>query len=406
MPKSEQASSTQPRIKIRVTPGNIRNGHVYVRDFLWFFPKSAIRAQQPSEANGNTVCTLDLERVGVVETDIDAEKGIFRWRGWKKFFREHGITEGDQLVFSKLSAHRYHVAVEHVMLDGLSGNAPDPEKADAPQPRTTRTVRRCNDLAGEEWLRYSISVWSEIKKTPEELSLKHPAMFPSALCERLMLMFLRRRGKHRVLDPFSGSGSTLVAARNLGKLAIGLELSPEYIALARQRLDAPSLFQNGAPPYELVQADARDLLEHVRPESVDLCITSPPYWDILNQHRSADYKDVRHYGNLPRDLGTIADYGEFLSELTDVFLAVHQGLRPGAYCVVVVMDLRKKDRFYPLHSDLARRMAEIGFIFDDLIIWNRGHEYNNLRPLGYPAVFRINKVHEFILVFRKPGKVE
>ena len=58
--------------------------------------------------------------------------------------------------------------------------------------------------------------------------------------------------------------------------------------------------------------------------------------------------------------------------------------------------------FYPLHADLARRLADIGWISDDLIIWDRRHEYHNLRPLGYPSVFRINKVHEYLLLFRKP----
>lgn len=47
-------------------------------------------------------------------------------------------------------------------------------------------------------------------------------------------------------------------------------------------------------------------------------------------------------------------------------------------------------------------MEHIGFIYDDLIIWDRRHEYNNLKPLGYPAVFRINKIHEYILIFKKP----
>jgi hypothetical protein len=67
------------------------------------------------------------------------------------------------------------------------------------------------------------------------------------------------------------------------------------------------------------------------------------------------------------------------------------------------MDLRKKNRFYPFHSDLASRLQAVGYEFDDLIIWNRQSEYNNLRPLGYPAVFRINKVHEFVVLMRKPA---
>ena len=140
------------------------------------------------------------------------------------------------------------------------------------------------------------------------------------------------------------------------------------------------------------------------PDSVDLCITSPPYWNILNQRRTADLKSIRHYGNHAGDLGLIDNYADFLAAVTHVLGRVLIALKPGGYCCVVVMDLRKKDRFFPLHSDLADRASQTGFIYDDLIIWNRQSEYNNLRPLGYPAVFRVNKVHEFVLLFRKPAR--
>ena len=149
--------------------------------------------------------------------------------------------------------------------------------------------------------------------------------------------------------------------------------------------------------------DARDLLRYVEPASVDLVITSPPYWDILLQSRSADLKKVRHYGEAEEDVGRIADYGQFLAALKDVFTPVHRALKPEKYCIVIVMDLRKKERFFPLHADVAEMMQEIGFIYDDLIVWDRRHEYNNMRPLGYPYRFRINKAHEFILIFQKPA---
>ena len=92
----------------------------------------------------------------------------------------------------------------------------------------------------------------------------------------------------------------------------------------------------------------------------------------------------------------------FLEELAEVFSKVYQAMKPGAYCCVVVMDLRKKERFYPFHSDLAQYLERVGFILDDIIIWDRSSEYNNLRPLGHPSVFRINKVHEYINIFQKP----
>src|SRR2546428_676191 len=98
-----------------------------------------------------------------------------------------------------------------------------------------RQPRRCNSLDGKRWIQNSISVWSDLRKTPEELRLKHPAMFPATLAARLIESFLPR-GPHLVLDPFAGTGSTLVAALRAGKQAVGLELSGAFVATAKKRL--------------------------------------------------------------------------------------------------------------------------------------------------------------------------
>jgi len=268
-----------------------------------------------------------------------------------------------------------------------------------------RAVPQCNELDGKRWLQNSISVWSDIRKTPEEARLKHPAMYPGMLVERLIETFLRLQAD-RILDPFCGSGSTIVAAERLGKTGIGIELSPDYVRISRDRLASlrgeDTLFVEPETRSVIHEGSVSDLPQFVEPDSIDLCITSPPYWNILNQKRTADYKQVRHYGNLDGDLGTIDDYNEFLDALKAVFADVFVTLKPGAYCCIIVMDLRKKNRFFPFHSDLAARLTDVGYIFDDLIIWNRQSEYNNLRPLGYPSVFRVNKVHEFVVLMQKP----
>lgn len=222
-------------------------------------------------------------------------------------------------------------------------------------------------------------------------------MFPLQLVTRLLETFLPA-GTATVLDPFAGVGSTLLAAQQLGHNSVGFELSADFAAIARKRFAA----QDTGPVPVLFEESATVASQRLRSGSIDLCVTSPPYWNILNQRRTADLKQTRHYGNLPNDLGTIADYGEFLTALQQTFAGVFTLLRPGAYCAVVIMDLRKKDQFFPFHSDLAAAMRQVGFLWDDLIIWNRQSEYNNLRPLGYPAVFRVNKVHEFILLMQKP----
>lgn len=264
--------------------------------------------------------------------------------------------------------------------------------------------RRANELDGKNWTRYSISIWSDIRKTPEEVALGHPAIFPVALASRLIEVFTNQYDRI-ILDPFAGVGSTLVAAQRLGKDAIGIELSPSFVEKAHIRISQMTLFESEkSGRASIYTANALHMAEFIDPETIDMVVTSPPYWDILNEKRTADYKEIRNYGDEDADLGKISDYRAFLSELKAVFIQTYRVMRPGAYCCIIVMDIRKKEKFFSFHSDISDFMQDIGFIYDDLIIWDRRHEYNNMRPLGYPAVFRVNKAHEFILIFQKPKK--
>ena len=70
-----------------------------------------------------------------------------------------------------------------------------------------------------------------------ENGIMHPAAYPVNLCEQLVLQFSREGDA--VLDPFCGSGTTLVAAQRLGRRWIGFDAKKEYFELAAQRLDAP-----------------------------------------------------------------------------------------------------------------------------------------------------------------------
>ncbi len=283
-------------------------------------------------------------------------------------------------------------------LDSSPGNGTDVKPS---MPQKARPVNRANDLDGKTWQRNSISVWSDIRKTRDEISLRHPAMFPVELVIRLIQCFTT--GNDRlVVDPFAGVGTTPIAAELMGKTGVGVDLSREFCEKAVKRQPPIGLefdeygnvkgrtLSSGiaiapAPGVRKIYCDdSRNLLNYVGLESTDLVVTSPPYWDILLQQRSADQKELRHYGEESDDLGKIRDYHQFIEALKEVFVGVYQALKPEKYCIVIVMDLRKKDRFYPFHSDVAVALQELGFIYDDLIIWDRRHEYNNMRPLGYP----------------------
>jgi DNA modification methylase len=260
--------------------------------------------------------------------------------------------------------------------------------------RIVDTDRRANQLNGKDWLKNSISVWNDLSKSKEEKIIKHPAAFPEMMVSRLILSFLNKKNAI-ILDPFLGSGSTLSAAVKLGHDGIGFEIYSEYIIKAETRLEQ---FKK---QYTIINDSAINICKYVKHESVDMVVTSPPYWNILNRNRTADYKNIRFYGTDNSDLGNIDEYHAFLDSLMVIMRGVYTVLRPRSYCVVNVMDIRIKDKLYTLHSDIYTRMESIGFQLDDIIIWDRRSEYNNLRPLGYPYKFRLNRVHEYLLIFYK-----
>jgi DNA modification methylase len=261
--------------------------------------------------------------------------------------------------------------------------------------------REKTDLDGKTWARYSISVWSDIEKDIEEKRLKHPALFPKSLAGRLIEIFTKPNDL--VLDIFAGSGSTLAAAYSLGRRSAGFEISAEFVELAKSRLHQTNLDSATTASHEplLINEDAAQLSDYIQDETVALCVTSPPYWNILDQKRTADFRETQNYGELPKDLSKIQDYHYFIKALGDIFVPVYRSLKKNGYLVVNVMDIRKGPVFYPLHIDLCLELTGRGFTLDDMIIWDRRKEYNSLRPLGYPYVFRVNKVHEFLLIFQK-----
>jgi DNA modification methylase len=264
-------------------------------------------------------------------------------------------------------------------------------------------AERLNNLTGKEWLQNSFTIWIDVVKTSEERATKHPALFPQELVEKLIRLYLRDPGSV-VLDPFMGIGSTMLASMNQGMKGIGFDLSKDFCGIAKGRIGK---FQGTlASEFEILNPDiynkdSRTISTIIPEASVDLVVTSPPYWDILNQKRTADGKIIRNYSSDTEDLGNIPDYEEFLADLKNVYTEVFKVMKPGARCIAVVMDIRKKDKFYPLHEDQSRIMREIGFELDEYVIWDRQRDYNNMKTLGYPYVYRFNRVHEFICIYLK-----
>ncbi len=72
----------------------------------------------------------------------------------------------------------------------------------------------------------------DVWEIPQTKGIPHPAPFPVELAERC----IKSTNAKVVLDPFMGSGSTAIAAKKLGRTFIGIDVSPDYVKLARKRV--------------------------------------------------------------------------------------------------------------------------------------------------------------------------
>ncbi len=265
---------------------------------------------------------------------------------------------------------------------------------------------RANVLSGRDWLMNSFSVWRDLPRDGDRKA--HPASFPVSLVQKILNCYAKSPNT-LVFDPFAGSGSTLLAATYAGMPSVGFDVNAKYKDIFTNRLDLFNLSKNGNGEkiwrYEICNArECPAFFNLIEKESVDLCITSPPYWNILNRRRTSDGKKSISYSDSDADIGNISCYDEFLSALGDVIENVGLALKDRCYLILNVMDLRKGSIFYPLHQDTVTVVKQRSdLVLDDIIIWDRQKDYNQMRPLGYPYKFIINKVHEYLLVFRKKG---
>ena len=112
---------------------------------------------------------------------------------------------------------------------------------------------------------FQSNIIEDIHKGQEQDFNVHCTVKPLALMEKLVEMFVPPSGKHIVLDPFAGSGTTLVAAKNLGRSYIGIEIVPEYIQIIERRL-----MSNGHPSHQIDSDSDTCILTIDLPENLPL----------------------------------------------------------------------------------------------------------------------------------------
>ena len=84
------------------------------------------------------------------------------------------------------------------------------------------------------------NAYGDVWEFPQEMKNKHPAPFPVSLVERI----ISSTYTDLILDPFMGSGTTAVAAKNLNRNFIGIEISHEYCEMSKERLSGCQVSKN------------------------------------------------------------------------------------------------------------------------------------------------------------------
>lgn len=267
-----------------------------------------------------------------------------------------------------------------------------------------------NCMTAKEWMKSQIGVWQfYYERRDIRNKTMHPATFPISLARKVIELFTHRG--ELVVDPFLGSGTTLVAASDCGRNAVGFDLKQDYIALSNNRLSKlPSPDMSLQLP---ICDDARNIPQYLEKETVSLIITSPPYANLLNRKRlnksrranlrkNGQYLKVEQYSQDKRDLGTLG-LEEYSGEMASIFESLMPLLKTKAHCVINVPDMWWEDQRITIHVSLIEALRKVGYELRNTIIWDRTNIVNRIGIFGWPSNYiTMGTTFEYLLDFIKP----
>jgi DNA modification methylase len=285
-------------------------------------------------------------------------------------------------------------------------------------PETQRN--KLNELSGRDWIKFTKSWFVHRPEPRGDRKIRHPASFPESLVREFVSFFTKRGDL--VVDPFLGTGSTLVAALETGRSGIGFEIVKKYAEISRERVK-DTLTHSGM--HEEVKARESSRIRIITGDSsklsriwklrglppADYCITSPPYWNQLRrshmrQKGRAEKGLDTAYSDDPEEIGNIEDYHDFLRALKRTFDEVYKVMRPKGYLTIITNNVFSDGRMYPLAFDTVSTLSQEPYAWTpkDEKIWCQDDK--TLLPLGVFNAWVGNRHHQYCLIFRKEEQLE
>jgi len=262
---------------------------------------------------------------------------------------------------------------------------------------------KLNNLNGKDWIKSTKSYWISEKCVDDKIALKHPAPFMVKDIIKLVSFFTKK--KQIVLDPFNGTGTTLLACCRTGRKGIGIDLNKNYNDLAKKRLkDQPNYKDQ-----KIIFGNSLNKIKNIEGE-INYCVTSPPYHNILRNKGNGirDVKDnyrkgartgVEYYSENKNDLGNQKSYQNFLDLFEKIMSEVFLKLKNRSYTSIVISDFTVNKKEKNVQGDVVNLMQNIGFDFVGTTVLLQ--ETKPLYPFGYPYSYVINHHHQNIINFRK-----
>ena len=211
------------------------------------------------------------------------------------------------------------------------------------------------------------------------------SIFDPSLCEILYKWFSPESGS--ILDPFAGGSVRGVVAAKMGRKYLGIDIREEQITSNREQ--ASEIVPENLP--EWVVGDSFVALDEVV-GSFDCVFSCPPY------------ADLEVYSDLPGDISNM-EYPAFISSYRAIIKKAVSKLKPNCYAVFVVGEVRGKGGGYlGFVPDTIRAFMDCGMLFYNEAILLNSIGSAAMRANGNMKSGKLAKVHQNILVFKKPMK--
>lgn len=260
-------------------------------------------------------------------------------------------------------------------------------------------MAKYNDLDPKKWKEYTDintdSLWIIDKRDNSGI---HSASYHGNFIPQIPNQLFTRYTKKGdwILDPFMGSGTSLIEAQRMGRNSIGIELQTELVEHVRNKIQPDN--KNDYNPNIFIgdsrTIDIDEILNTLFIDKLQFVIFHPPYWDIIKF--SDDKSDLSNSESL--DLFLEA-FGEVIDNST-------KHLEKNRYCACVIGDKYANGQVVPLSFYCMNIFIEKGFQLKAILVKNFGEtkgKANQQAIWRYRAItndFYIFK-HEYIFVFKK-----